>query len=52
LAKSTSKATLRGRDSGTGQFIPVRVARVHPKTTEVERIPKPGYGIGNRTKSK
>jgi hypothetical protein len=40
----TSKTTPRGRDSGSGQFIPVKVAKSHPKTTTVERVPKPGYG--------
>lgn len=31
-----------GRDSGSGQFIPIREAVRHPRTTEVEtiRIPK------------
>jgi len=45
-----SKTTLRGRNSGTGQFIPVSEARKRPATTEVERIPKPGYGITDRKK--
>jgi hypothetical protein len=39
-----SKTTLKGRDSKTGQFIPVQEARQHPSTTQVERVPKPGYG--------
>lgn len=33
-----------GRDSSSGQFIPVEEAKDHPKTTTVERIPKPGRG--------
>jgi len=39
-----SKTTPRGRDSGTGQFIPVKDAIRRPSTTTVERVPKPGYG--------
>jgi hypothetical protein len=39
-----SKTTLKGRDSKTGQFIPVEEARERPATTTVERVPKPGYG--------
>lgn len=41
---SQSKTTLKGRDSGTGRFMPVEKARNHPNTTTVERVPKPGYG--------
>jgi hypothetical protein len=33
-----------GRDSGTGQFIPVEEAEKNPKTTTFERNPKPGRG--------
>jgi hypothetical protein len=39
-----SKTTLKGRDSRTGQFIPVNEARQRPNTTTVERVPKPGRG--------
>jgi len=38
-----------GRDSKSGQFIPVKEADRRPSTTTVERVPKPGYGD---TKSK
>ncbi len=38
------KTTLKGRDSKTGHFIPVKEARDRPSTTQVERVPKPGYG--------
>lgn len=41
---SESKTTLKGRDAKTGEFITVKEARQHPKTTVVERVPKPGYG--------
>ena len=33
-----------GRDSKSGQFIPVKEADRRPATTTVERVPKPGYG--------
>jgi hypothetical protein len=33
-----------GRDSGNGQFIPVKEAEKNPKGTTVERVPKPGRG--------
>jgi hypothetical protein len=31
-----------GRSSVTGKFVTVKYAKSHPKTTEVERIKKPG----------
>jgi hypothetical protein len=34
-------ANKRGRDSESGQFIPVEKAKKNPKTTTVETIPKP-----------
>jgi hypothetical protein len=39
-----SKTVTRGRDSSTGQFVPVSEARRRPATTQVERVPKPGFG--------
>jgi hypothetical protein len=33
-----------GRDSKTGEFIPVKEAQRRPNTTTVERIPKAGKG--------
>jgi hypothetical protein len=39
----------RGRDAGTGQFIPVKEARQRPNATTVERVPKPGYGADSST---
>ena len=33
-----------GRDSRTGQFVPVKEAEARPNTTTVERVPKPGHG--------
>lgn len=47
-----SKTSLRGRDSRTGHFIPVEEARRRPETTQVERVPKPGYGDTRHTKKK
>ena len=37
-----------GRDSKSGQFIPVEKAERRPTTTTVERVPKPGYGDTKR----
>ena len=34
-----ASTTRRGRDAGTGQFVPVRVAERRPATTVVETIP-------------
>jgi hypothetical protein len=43
MSKS-AKTSPRGRDSGNGQFIPVKTAKANPATTTVERVPKPGHG--------
>lgn len=47
-----SKTHLGGRDSRTGQFIPIPVARQRPNTSTVERIPNPGRGDTDRSKNK
>jgi hypothetical protein len=50
---SQSKTFPLGRDSKTGEFIPVKEAQRRPNTTTVERIPKAGNGDtgkGNRNK--
>lgn len=39
----------RGRDAGTGQFIPVKEARQSPGTSTVERVPHAGYGSDSST---
>jgi hypothetical protein len=39
-----SKTFKVGRDSKSGEFIPVKVAERRPNTTTVVRVPKPGYG--------
>jgi len=49
VGKGTTMAGRRktfdiGRDSRTGQFIPVKQAEKRPNTTTVERVPKRGYG--------
>jgi len=44
----TSKTFPIGRDADTGQFVPVKEAREHPRTHTVERMPKQGYGDTSR----
>lgn len=39
-----SKSFPIGRDSKTGRLEPVKEARRHPSQSEVERMPKKGYG--------
>lgn len=39
--KKTAKVEKIGRDSGTGEFISVKEAKKHPKTTQVETIKRP-----------
>lgn len=41
MSKKTGKTTERGRDAGTGQFIPVDKARRNRETAVVERVPLP-----------
>jgi hypothetical protein len=47
-----SKTFKVGRDSKSGEFIPVKVAERRPSTTTVERVPKPGYGDTKPSKNK
>jgi len=49
MTKKTKTFPL-GRDSETGQFIPVDEARRHKKDSTVERIPKKGYGDTRKSK--
>jgi len=44
MSSRDSRTSLRGRDARTGEFISVKEARQRPRTTTVERVPKPGYG--------
>lgn len=44
----TPTSRIGGRDSRTGQFIPVRETERRPDTTQRERIPLPGYGDSGR----
>lgn len=41
-----------GRDSKSGEFIPVKEAERRPSTTTVERVPKPGHGDTKSTPSR
>lgn len=40
----SNRTNKKGRDSRTGQFIPVKEAIRRPSTSTVDRIPNPGYG--------
>lgn len=44
MSQRKPETSLKGRDAGTGRFIPVREARRRPSTTVVERVPLPGKG--------
>lgn len=44
MSKNKSETSPRGRDAGTGRFIPIKEAERRPKTTVVERVPHPGKG--------
>ena len=44
MTTKRGQSSLRGRDAGNGQFIPVKEARQHPSTSTVERFPKSGFG--------
>ena len=49
MAKSAPrKSRLAGRDAGTGKFIPVDKARNDKGGAVVERLPLPGYGLGDK----
>lgn len=41
MASNKSGSHEIGRDAGSGQFIPVKEAQRHPKTTVVETIKNP-----------
>jgi hypothetical protein len=47
-----SKTFPLGRDSKTGEFIPVKEAERRPNTTTVDRIPKSGNGNTGRGSKK
>lgn len=42
MAKGQS--SLRGRNAGSGRFMPVDAARSRPSTATAERVAKPGFG--------
>jgi hypothetical protein len=48
MSKNNSKTFPLGRDSKTGQFIPVREANRRPNSVTIERIPKSGKGDTSR----
>ena len=41
MAKKGRETTPRGRDAGSGKFIPVDEAKKHPNTSVVEKVPLP-----------
>lgn len=45
---TNSKTFPIGRKAGNGQFTSVDYAKDHPKTTVVERMPKPGHGDSDK----
>jgi hypothetical protein len=47
---SKPKGRVGGRDSRTGQFIPVKETQRRPATTQREIIPLPGHGDTGRGK--
>jgi len=47
-----SKTFKLGRDSRTGEFIPVKDAERRPNTTTIERIPKAGHGDTGKGKGR
>ncbi len=46
--KKEPRSRIAGRDSRTGQFIPVQETKWRPDTTERERVPLPGFGVSGR----
>ncbi|MBX3390377.1 MAG: hypothetical protein KF691_13085 [Phycisphaeraceae bacterium] len=47
-----SKAFRGARSSVTGKFVKESYAKSHPRTTQMENIPKPGHGDTNRSHGK
>jgi hypothetical protein len=50
MSMSERKSRRGARDSGTGQFIPIKEADRRPATTQKENIPLPGHGDTGRGK--
>lgn len=44
MAKRQPTTRIGGRDSRTGQFVPLKETERRPATTQRERIPLPGHG--------
>lgn len=49
MSKKEPQARVGGRDSRTGQFVPVRETYQRPASTQREHIPLPGYGDTGRS---
>lgn len=52
MSSKKPQARVGGRDSKTGQFVPVRETYERPATTTREHVPLPGYGDTGRGKGK
>lgn len=48
VSSGKGKSFKLGRDSRNGQFVTVREARNRPGSTQVEHVPKRGYGDTGR----
>jgi len=48
MASKGSKSFKIGRNSETGRLESVEDARRHPSTSQVEHMPKPGYGTADK----
>lgn len=46
MAKKKGKTYQRGRDAGTGKFVPVKTAKRRKKTAIVERVNRRGPNKG------
>lgn len=47
-----SKSRLQGRNSVDGRFITKEEAKRRPSTTQIEHVPKPGFGTAGGRKKK
>jgi hypothetical protein len=50
VSNKKPQSRIAGRDSKTGQFVPVRETHQRPATTQREHLPLPGYGDTGRGK--
>ena len=49
MATKPPQSRIGGRDSRTGEFVPLKETERRPDTTQRERIPLPGYGDTGRS---